>query len=175
MTVMEIRIPPDLSADDLEGFPDEGFRYELHEGNLVIMSPTKQWHYRVGWRLVRYFDNMGRHAGGEVGIKFARHDVRTADVAVFHGPADLNVAFYQPSEIALAVQVVSPSSEIEDRVTKPWVYAHAGIPEFWRVEQIGDTDDATIYQFVLERSPDGEPVYRQAGQTTLSELEKDAG
>lgn len=175
MTVMEIRIPPDLSADDLEEFPDEGFRYELHEGNLVIMSPAKQWHYRVGWRLVRHFDNTGKHAGGEVGVKFGQRDVRTADVAVFHAPVDHNVASFQPSEIALAVEVVSPSSEIEDRVTKPWIYAHAGIPEYWRVEQIEDTEDATIYQFVLDRSPEGQPVYRQAGEMTLSELEKGAG
>lgn len=175
MTVMEIQIPADLSADDLKEFPDEGYRYELHEGNLVIMSPATQWHFRVIWRLVRYFDNTGRNAGGEVGIKFGRRDVRTPDVAVFHGPFDQNTALFQPSEIAIAVEVVSPSSEIEDRVTKPWVYAHAGIPEYWRVERIEGTDDTTIHQFVLEQSPEDEPAYRQAGTTTLSELEKDAG
>jgi hypothetical protein len=60
-------------------------------------------------------------------------------------------------------------------VTKPWVYAHAGIPEYWRVEQIGDTEEATIYQFVLDRTPEGEPTYKHAGMTTLSELERDAG
>jgi hypothetical protein len=64
---------------------------------------------------------------------------------------------------------------IDDNVTKPWVYAHAGIPEFWRVERIEGTDDATVYQFVLEQSPEGEPVYRQHGVTTLSELEKGTG
>jgi Uma2 family endonuclease len=172
---MEIQIPPDLSADDLESFPDEGYRYELHEGNLVIMSPATAWHYRAGWRLVHYFDQKGLHANGEVGIKFGHNDVRTPDVAVFHGPFDDATAFFKPSEIAIAVEVVSASSEIDDRVTKPWVYAHAGIPEYWRVERIEGTDDATIDQFVLVRSPDGEPVYRQAGQTTLSELERDAG
>jgi Uma2 family endonuclease len=175
VTVMEIRIPPDLSADDLEEFPDEGFRYELHEGNLVIISPVRAWHYNAGWRLVHYFRAWGRHANGEVSLRFGHKDVRTPDVAVFHGPFNQHTALFEPSEVAIAVEVVSPSSEIEDRVTKPWIYAHAGIPEFWRVEWIEGTDDATIYQFVLEQPADGEPVYRQSGVTTLSELERDAG
>jgi Uma2 family endonuclease len=175
VTVMELQIPADLSADDLEELPDEGHRYELHEGNLVIMSPATAWHYRAGMRLVLHFEGKGRHVTGEVGIKFGHRDVRTPDVAVFHGPFDDSRAMFPPSDIAIAVEVVSPSSEVEDRVTKPWVYAHAGIPEYWRVERIEGTDDAFIYQFVLERSLDGEPAYRQSGQTTLSELEKGAG
>ena len=175
MSVMELQIPADLSADDLEEFPDEGYRYELHEGNLVIMSPATAWHYRAGMRLVLYFDRKGLYAGGEVGIKFGHRDVRTPDVTVFHGPFNDSKAMFPPSDIAIAVEVVSPSSEIEDRVTKPWVYAHAGIPEFWRVERITDSDDATIHRFVLDQTPDGEPVYRLAGVTPLSELEKGAG
>lgn len=175
MSVMEIQIPVDLSADDLVELPDEGYRYELHEGNLVIMSPMTAWHYRAGMRVVLCFDKMGRPAGGEVSVKFGHKDTRTADVAVFHGPFDDAKAFFKPSEIAIAVEVVSPSSEIDDRVTKPWVYAHAGIPEYWRVERIMGTDDATIHQFVLEQTPEGEPAYRQAGVTTLGELESSAG
>jgi len=176
VSVMELQIPADLSADDLEEFPDEGYRYELHEGNLVIMSPATAWHYRAGWRLVHYFDQKGLHVSGEVSIKFGHKDLRTPDVVVFHGPFNRHAVMFKPAEIAIAIEVVSPSSEIEDRVTKPWVYAHAGIPEYWRVEWIEDTDDgATIYQFVLDQTPDGEPIYRQAGVTTLSELEKGAG
>jgi Uma2 family endonuclease len=172
---MEIEIPAEITADDLETFPDAGYRYELHEGNLVLMSPVTVWHSNTAWRLIGYFRAQGRHCAGEVGIKSSHRDVRVPDVSVFHGPVDDSKAMFPPSEFALVVEIVSPSSEIDDRVTKPWVYAHAGIPEFWRAERIEGTGDATIYQFVLEQSPDGEPVYRQTGVTTLSELEKGIG
>ena len=71
---------------------------------------------------------------------------------MFHGPVDDSKAMLPPSEFAIVIEVVSPTSEINDNVTKPWVYAHAGIPEFWRVERIEGTGDAAIYQFVLDRS-----------------------
>jgi Uma2 family endonuclease len=35
----------------------------------------------------------------------------------------------------VAVEVESPGSRIEDRVTKPAIYAQHGIQHFWRVEQ----------------------------------------
>lgn len=50
MTVMEMRIPPDLTVDDLDELGLDG-RYELREGNLVITSPASAWHYRAGMRL----------------------------------------------------------------------------------------------------------------------------
>lgn len=36
--------------------------------------------------------------------------------------------------VQIAVEVVSPGSEDEDRQFKPWEYAQNGIPHFWRVE-----------------------------------------
>ncbi|HEX6683970.1 MAG TPA: Uma2 family endonuclease [Candidatus Limnocylindrales bacterium] len=174
MTVMEIRIPPDLTVDDLDELHLDG-RYELHEGNLVIMSPALPWHYDFGWRLVNYFRRRGRHANGEVGLKLGESELRVPDVAVFHGPFDRRRTNFKPSDIAIAIEVVSPSSEIQDSITKPWQYAHAGIPEYWRVESTEDTDDATIHQFVLGQDADGEPAYRKSGETRLSELEKGAG
>lgn len=36
--------------------------------------------------------------------------------------------------MALVVEVVSPSTKTQDRVTKPVQYAEAGIPCYWRVE-----------------------------------------
>ncbi len=172
MTVTDLT--PDLTVDDLEKLPDYGFRYELHEGNLVIMSPATAWHFQVIMRLVAALSRAGRHVSGEVGIRFGLRDSRTADVAVFHKPFDDDVAFFPPSDIAIAVEVVSPSSQEMDRVTKPRHYAQAGIPEYWRVERADSRDDATIHQHELVRTADGGLAYAQTRITTLVELEKSA-
>jgi len=42
-----------------------------------------------------------------------------------------------PADLLLAVEVVSPSSATTDRVTKPTLYAAAGVPAYWRVELAG--------------------------------------
>ncbi len=54
-----------------------------------------------------------------------------------------------PEAVELAVEVVSPESVIRDRERKPQLYARAGVPFFWRVEQEGD--DAVVYEY--ERDP----------------------
>jgi len=53
-------LPPieTLDVDDLNSLP-EGYRYELHGGNLVIMTPSTFWHKEIAGRL--YF--MLRAAG----------------------------------------------------------------------------------------------------------------
>src|ERR1044072_8348809 len=37
----------------------------------------------------------------------------------------------------LAVEIVSPTSQSMDRITKPALYARAGIPYYWRIETDG--------------------------------------
>ncbi|RDI51830.1 putative restriction endonuclease [Nocardia mexicana] len=37
-------------------------------------------------------------------------------------------------QVVLAIEIVAPSTELQDRLVKPAVYADAGIPNYWRVE-----------------------------------------
>jgi Uma2 family endonuclease len=39
-----------------------------------------------------------------------------------------------PTEVILAVEIVSPGSVTLDRFAKPALYAEAGIPFYWRIE-----------------------------------------
>lgn len=47
---------------------------------------------------------------------------------------DLDQKRYPPSDVLLAVEVVSPGSYTTDRKHKPIEYGEAGIPHYWRVE-----------------------------------------
>ena len=44
--------------------------------------------------------------------------------------------------------MVSPDSEARDRERKPQLYARAGIPHFWRVEQ--ESGRPTVYVYELD-------------------------
>lgn len=50
-------------------------------------------------------------------------------------------------DVLLTVEIVSPSSEVTDRITKPALYAEAGIAAYWRVE----LDDRLGVTVVLHR------------------------
>src|SRR5262249_6025046 len=60
--------------------------------------------------------------------------------------ADLNRTFYTPEDVLLIVEVVSKSSEIRDRETKPRRYAEAGLRHFWRVENDGGPPVVYVYE-----------------------------
>ena len=112
----------------------------------------------------------------EVGVKRSDHNTRIADVAVFTKPqTDLRRAHWQPDELSVVIEVVSNSSEDADHFEKPRWYAAAGIPEFWRVEQSEDNQDAVIFQYKLATTTDGGAAYVETGVTTLSKLEKGQG
>ena len=49
----------------------------------------------------------------------------------------------------LAVEVVSPDSEVRDRERKPQLYARAAIGHFWRVEDDG-SGNAIVYVHELD-------------------------
>jgi Uma2 family endonuclease len=59
---------------------------------------------------------------------------------------DLARTYYEPHEVWLVVEVVSPESEDRDRETKPVKYAKAGIRFLWRVELDGRTPVAFTYE-----------------------------
>ncbi|GAU68644.1 FHA domain-containing protein [Streptomyces sp. NBRC 110611] len=58
---------------------------------------------------------------------------------------------FQAKDVLLAVEVVSPESESRDRTAKPWKFAAAGIPNFWRVEM--DRADKRPVVHVYELDP----------------------
>lgn len=39
-----------------------------------------------------------------------------------------------PTDVELVIEIVSPGSVTEDRITKPAQYAAQGIGAFWRIE-----------------------------------------
>jgi Uma2 family endonuclease len=165
--------PPDgpFSVYDVDTMPDIGYRIEVHEGKLVMMSPATLWHSRTIHRLVNALEANGRPVGMEVGVKRSAHSTRVADVAVFHEEqTDNHQSYWAPKEIALVIEVVSESSEEDDRVIKPRWYAREGIPEYWRVEEDED-GDAVIFQYQLARTAAGEATYVETGVTKLSLFE----
>jgi len=58
---------------------------------------------------------------------------------------------FQPSDVHLAIEVVSPGTMTKDRTLRPAQYASAGIKCFWRVEN----EDNAMVVYTFELLPEG--------------------
>jgi Uma2 family endonuclease len=73
-----------------------------------------------------------------IGVLVTSKDTFEPDVVLMKhqpGALDTNRHYVSADEVAIVVEVVSPSTGQRDRYLKPGGYADAGIPYFWRVEQ----------------------------------------
>lgn len=60
----------------------------------------------------------------------------------------MDQTWYPAEAVKLAVEVVSPDSQIRDRERKPQIYAQAGIKHFWRAEDTSGR--VTLYAYELD-------------------------
>lgn len=163
-----------LTAEEFAAVPVvEGARIELEEGSLVVMAAAQMmWHTLTARRIEAWFQAQGIFAAREVGVVVGPRSVPAPDVTAFHKPVtDLRRSQFPAADVRCVVEVVSPESTKRDRTLKPLLYAEAGIPEFWLVEEHPDlSSDAVIQQYELSRTATG-AAYAVARTITLSELE----
>lgn len=174
MTTLELPRALDWTPEDLERLPPE-FRYEVREGNLVIMAAAmRPWHADIQRRVANLLVGQGWDAYPEQGVILPDGEIRTCDVGVFANPPVGGAAYHPASAFALLVEVVSDGSRREDREVKPRLYAQAGVPGYWRVEE-GADGEAVVYQYQLVRlAEDRSGTYAESRVTTLAGLESAA-
>lgn len=71
------------------------------------------------------------------------------------------LARFEPHEVVLAVEIMSGGSIATDRITKPALYAEAGIPYFWRIET--EDGQVVVHTYKLDL---GHELYRSVGEFT---------
>src|SRR5262245_30548856 len=155
-----------LTLDDVTRIAeaDNNHRFELSEGNLVVMPPGTWRHQEISllmsaWLLAHGYKGRVNVAPG---VRTAPDNLngRIPDLVVTTGPIPDDTVWLAPELVALAVEIVSKGSERADRWTKHVEYAEAGIARYWRVEP-----DGTVLQLVLRGGR-----YIQHGSIALDEL-----
>jgi Uma2 family endonuclease len=149
------------TADNLDHVGSEGpygeldllKRVELVDGALIIMSPQTAWHRAVINLVVRSLEAQvppDLAATSEMDVRLGVRQRPVPDVLVITATAaaDLTRTFYDPADVHLVAEVVSEESAVRDRERKPQLYAAAGIPCFWRIENADGRPVA--YTFELE-------------------------
>jgi Uma2 family endonuclease len=141
-----------LTYADYAAIPNDGKRYELHEGDLWVTPAPGTRHQRVV---------------GELFILLAQHVKRRQLGQVFVSPVDCilgDTSVVQPDVVylgrdrltaisdrgiegppTLVVEVLSPSTIQIDRIVKGQLYAKHRVPYYWIV----DAEQRTVQAFEL--------------------------
>ena len=117
--------------------PDDGFRYELVQGELRRMNPAGNVHGRVAmsfaWRLAQYVDEnkLGTVYAAETGFRLATDPdtVRAPDAAFVSRASNEavgEVEGFWPESPDLAVEVISPGDNYADVEEKVFAWLDAG-------------------------------------------------
>jgi Uma2 family endonuclease len=129
--------------------PDDGHRYEVHDGELSVTPSPGTWHQRVKANL---FDILRHHVlARRAGELFdAPLDCILSQTTIVQ-PDIVFVAREHAARVSprgiegpptLAVEVVSPSTERIDRRRKLELYARHLIEHYWIVDPVARTIDA---------------------------------
>jgi Uma2 family endonuclease len=166
-------MPDVITLDDLAAMisaDKHGRRYETSpEGVLFVVPPPASdhalvatrlmaWLFGGGWPILQVVQLVGIRVPGPDGV-----GGRVPDLTVWSKPLPKASVWLPATDLALAVEIVSPGSEAIDRLIKVAEYASAGIPRYWTVDR--DTAQ-TVTLFRLT----GSGVYETVAQMPLDRL-----
>ena len=137
VTVTSYLSAPDggWTADDLADFPDDGLRYELVDGVLLVSAAPSEEHQIAQLELLHLLRLV---IPAELRVLAAPFDVRFGprrqlqpDIVVL--PKDRTLTVRTP---LLVVEVLSPSTRATDSTLKRLVFEQGGVAAYWLVDPL---------------------------------------
>jgi Uma2 family endonuclease len=136
-------VDPRVSFAELCQWPDDGRRYELYDGEVIVVPAPMPRHQVVALRISHLLQDYADASGGlalisPIDIAFTEHDVLQPDVVLFRPERRSQIDMMEVIRIApdLAVEVLSRTTEARDRGRKMQMFARFGVPEYWIVDPV---------------------------------------
>ena len=131
---------PTYTVDDLDKFPNDGNRYELLDGMLLVTPAPSAAHQiiasRLQFRLSAAVVASGHaHVVGPGAIVVRPRTQLEPDILVYPARFPAKLHWYQITEHWLAVEVLSRSSRMYDREFKRDAYFALGVQQVWLVDR----------------------------------------
>lgn len=123
---------------DLQGWPEDGRRYELYDGEVSVVPAPFPRHQIAMLELYSRLRDHAQATGGivlasPIDIVFSEVTVLQPDIVFFTATrrhhVELDRAIRVPPDVA--VEVVSPSTVANDRGRKLKMFERFGVPEYW--------------------------------------------
>ncbi|MEO7521609.1 MAG: Uma2 family endonuclease [Gemmatimonas sp.] len=130
---------PRYTTEDLEQFPDDGNRYELLDGVLLVTPAARRMHQvvagRLHVRLALAVEEVGlaQIVSPGVVVQVPRTQLQP-DILVQPARFALEKDWSRVTDHWLAIEVLSRSSRVYDREIKRGAYFALGVREVWLVD-----------------------------------------
>ena len=137
---MGMAAPTYFTADMVRALPDDGQRYEVVHGELLVTPAPRLWHQeivsRLAFALRTYLarEPQGHALASPADISFAPDTLVQPDVFVVPLEEARTLQWTGIRHLLLVAEVLSPSSARADRFTKRRWYQEAGVPHYWLVD-----------------------------------------
>lgn len=154
---MSTRIEPVLTVADLDSMPDDGKRYEIVDGELLVSRTPTLAHQTVSANLLVLIRNfLAVNPIGEVwatpGVVLSEFDAVIPDLAFVSSERRTKIALEDRIMGApdLVIEIVSPGAENErrDRIAKRQTYGKYGVKEYL----VADYQKRTIEVYLFEEN-----------------------
>ncbi|MDX1522979.1 MAG: Uma2 family endonuclease [Anaerolineae bacterium] len=165
--------PGEWTYADYRDLPDDGYIYEVIDGELYMTPAPNIGHQQISrnleyliWQFVKT-QNLGEVLYAPCDVVLPGGTPVQPDI-LFVKQARLTIITEQAVEGApdLIIEILSPSNSNFDRVDKYALYERAGVPEFWIV----DPDKKTIEVFALQEGNFTQIDAAQAGGSVASKM-----
>jgi Uma2 family endonuclease len=136
----DLRFPwqPPFTVDLLFELPDNGLRYEVLGSSLVVSPQPTPAHNLIADRLGRILTPLlptDAEAITNTAVRMPDGDGPVPDLLITSAYPEDHPRGLPAEMVPTVVEVVSKSNAMTDRVIKTELYAEAGIPCYWRIEQ----------------------------------------
>ena len=154
-----------FTVEDLERMPDDGRRYELLDGGLLVSPAPSTKHQKIVVRLASSLDQVCPDDLHVLAAPFAvqpSKDIELQPDVLVARDEDLTDKLL-PVAPMLAVEVLSPSTALVDINLKKAAYQRMGVPSYWIIDPLEprltvfELDEAGSYFQVAEVK--GEDVF----------------
>jgi Uma2 family endonuclease len=152
-----------LTVDDLDRMPDDGRRYELLDGALIVSPRPRVLHQAVALELaieLKAACPAQMRVIPEPAVMLSRHTEFDPDIVVIHQDRIDDTKLAEPP--LLIVEVRSPSTALIDLNRKKAAYERFGAPSYWIVDPDRDRPELTVFEL---DGPEYREVARVAGAT----------
>ena len=157
---MGMAAPIYYTADMVRAMPDDGNRYEVVYGELLVTPAPRSWHQvlvkRLSFELERYLRSnpVGELLNAPADISWGSDVLVQPDVFVVDPDEARTLDWSRMRTLLLVAEVLSPSTSKGDRFLKRLRYREAGVPVYWIV----DGDDRSVEVW---NPSDGFPVFER--------------
>jgi len=128
------------TADRVRALPDDGKRYELIDGELLVTPSPSPAHQRalsaLLERLLPYLRSTatGQALTSPADLAFGEDEVLQPDLFVVPQAPGRILRWSDVTSLLLVVEILSPRTARYDRLTKRRRYQRGGVPEYWIVD-----------------------------------------